>query len=504
MKNLKYILIIVWGVFSFASCDDFLDETPDNRTVLDSPQAMSELLVSAYPEAAYQGLAEAMSDNAGDKGASQRVAEYIVNEDSYYWRESGSEQYDTPVFYWNACYAGIAATNHVLDAIEGVDNKDDYSAQKGEALAIRAYNHFMLVNLFAKTYNPETAETDLGVPYVDKSETVVYGEYKRASVKTVYENIEKDLKDALSLVRDDSYTVPKYHFTMSALYAFASRFYLYKGEWDKVIEYSDKALGADAASKLRDWNGKYLTYTANELWAQYTKAEEASNMLLARQYSQWGSGAVVFRYSLSPAKITELFGQEISGEMRFNLAFSDKILYAAGDQNLGFLPKVKPRTESHGDNPDIGFSNAVFPLFTAEEVLFNRAEAYVMSNNKDYGSALADIDTYLSKRSKSYNPANKIDLDKIKDAYAKVAPQDISSFYAIDADQKWYLSYLLDLRRREFIHEGMRWFDLRRYNIEVVHDVVDGASITLPKNDLRRVIQIPAQAIAIGLKANPR
>ncbi|XLL74012.1 RagB/SusD family nutrient uptake outer membrane protein, partial [Myroides odoratimimus] len=37
---------------------------------------------------------------------------------------------------------------------------------RAEALLARAYNHFMLVNLWAKHYNPATAESDLGIPYV--------------------------------------------------------------------------------------------------------------------------------------------------------------------------------------------------------------------------------------------------------------------------------------------------------------------------------------------------
>ena len=49
-----------------------------------------------------------------------------------------------------------------------------------------------------------------------------------------------------------------------------------------------------------------------------------------------------------------------------------------------------------------------------------------------------------------------------------------------------------------------RWFDVKRFNFEITHNVFEGGSISLPKDDKRRVIQIPEQAVAIGLQANPR
>lgn len=494
--------MVVLGAITLSSCNDFLDETPDNRTVLDSPEAVGELLVSAYPEASYQGFMEAMSDNADDKGIGQYVAEYIPNENAYYWNDFESEQYETPTLYWGETYAAIAAANQALDAIEAAPDKEKYAAQKGEALAARAYAHFMLVNLFSKNYDPATAESDLGVPLVFEPENVVFKEYKRATVKEVYDQIEEDIKQAELLIRDESYSVMKYHFTKSALHAFASRFYLHKGDWDKVIEHSDLVLGSAPSEKLRDWNGQYLEYEASELWAQYTKSEEPANILLAREYSYWSSGFIVFRYSLSSKKIKEMFGKEISGETRFETVIGDKVLYAAGSQLLGFIPKYKPRTEALGDNPDLGLPNMIAPILTMEEVLFNRAEAYAMKN--DFSSALSDIDSYLLKRTRGYTTDDHIDLDAIKEVYATVDGPVLDPYYTVDDNQKWYIWYLLDLRRREFVHEGLRWFDIKRHNFEITHDVFDGSSISLPKDDLRRVIQIPEQAIATGLQANPR
>ena len=50
MKNNKIYILAVGLLFSMSACNDYLDKLPDNRTTLDSPEAVTELLVSAYPK----------------------------------------------------------------------------------------------------------------------------------------------------------------------------------------------------------------------------------------------------------------------------------------------------------------------------------------------------------------------------------------------------------------------------------------------------------------------
>lgn len=41
------------GSLTLAACNDFLDELPDNRTELDTPDKINRLLVSAYPSRSF-------------------------------------------------------------------------------------------------------------------------------------------------------------------------------------------------------------------------------------------------------------------------------------------------------------------------------------------------------------------------------------------------------------------------------------------------------------------
>ena len=78
------------------------------------------------------------------------------------------------------------------------------------------------------------------------------------STEEVYEKIDRDIEEALPLVSDANYAVPKYHFNRSAAYAFATRFNLYYLKWEKVVEYASEVLGSAPSTVMRDQVGKML------------------------------------------------------------------------------------------------------------------------------------------------------------------------------------------------------------------------------------------------------
>jgi hypothetical protein len=131
------------------------------------------------------------------------------------------------------------------------------------------------------------------------------------------------------------------------------------------------------------------------------------------------------------------------------------------------------------------------PLFTVEEVLFNLAEAYTYTNQ--FNSAIALLNTYLSTRIVAYNPST----DNLTTA-------KINSAWGTSNTQLAMINTILLYKRSEFIHEGLRWFDILRYKIPVVHKTILGETITLGATDPRRVFQIPPTAKQSGIEQNPR
>jgi hypothetical protein len=187
-------------------------------------------------------LAELSSDNTDHISGNWTTAS-LTQDQASLWQDVTDTDNDSPYALWNSSYSAIAAANAVLQGIEKLGNPQDMQSQRGEALLCRAYNHFVLVNIFCRAYSPKTSDKDLGIPYMTDLETSVLPSYSRGTVREVYEKIEQDLLQGLSLVSDEGSKVPKYHFNRKSALAFAARFYLYYVQPDKsnyrhVIDYA--------------------------------------------------------------------------------------------------------------------------------------------------------------------------------------------------------------------------------------------------------------------------
>lgn len=483
----KLFFYISWCLLLALSlgCNKFLEKEPDNRAKLDTPEKVSELLGTAYPQGNYQPFAESMTDNVTDIGGGGN--DNTIH-DPYFFIDTKENQQDSPEFYWYACYSAIAVANQALATISSVPNPQDYSVQKGEALVARAYAHFMLVNFFSKFYDASTASSDLGIPYVTEPENVFIKQYDRKTVQYVYDMAEKDLLEGLPLIQDKNYSVPKYHFNRSAANAFAARFYLFKKDYPKVIQYAAEAIPSnDYVSNLRHWNTDYKNITdVTELFKIYAKATEPANLLLVETSSTWSRNYYTNRYGVSDEKQSEIFPRPdpLTGG---NFAFA---LYSYGDVHK-LVPKIDEYFVKVSVNAEIGTAYVMVPLFTTEEVLFNQAEAYTYTDNSS--AAIANLNAYASTRINNYNPStNNITAAKINSVFGTT---DIT---------EGLVQAILYYKRAEFIHEGMRWFDILRYKIPVEHTTSDGQTITLGPDDPRRVIQIPQSTSLSGLAPNPR
>jgi len=482
MKKLSIYLFIVLASFSIG-CKKYLEQAPDQRTTLNTPQKVSEFLVTAYPGASYIPLAEAMSDNPSFNSTTGQ--DYAPNRDGYYWREVQGTAQDTPTYYWNSCYEAIAVADQALDAVNKAPNPEDYSAQKGEALVARAYAHFMLVTFYSKAYDPATAASDPGIPYVMEPETIVFKNYDRKTVAYVYEQIEKDLLAGIPLIRDNSYTVPAYHFTKKATYAFATRFYLFKRNAEKVIEYANLAFPSNNfAANVRPWLSYANASGSTEISQSVTSAANPGNLLLGETTS-WGARY----YARSVYSFSQNRLNTITAPVGISFTALRKYSFSS---TFYFVPKLYEHFVRTSINATTGRGYNMIPLFTTEEVLLNRAEAYIMQDK--YTDAINDMNTLFSTRITGYTASNGLTDAKIRAYY---------STRTADTKQA-YIFTLLDVKRAEFVSEGMRWMDILRYQLPVTHLDPDGNPIELAANDKRKLWQLPDEVVLSGVEKNPR
>jgi starch-binding outer membrane protein, SusD/RagB family len=467
---------------SVVACDKYLEETPDNRVDLNTPQQAAQLLTNAYSQAGYL-FTEWMSDNVTFTTGTEKRPEH---NQLYAWEEPTAIEQDTPANFWTSTYDAIAHANEVLAVIDDLPgDRDLKDAVKGEAYLARAYGHFMLVNLFAKHYDPTTAAQDLGIPYVLEPETEFIKQYSRETIDDVYDYIEDDIIDGLDLVDATFYANSgKYHFTPSSALALASRFYLFKGDWDNCIKYSSEMLGADPLIFIKDIT-RLLAETPNstDFTRQYTSPNDPSNLLLIRNVTPfpfsvafWPDQPIFFGiFNSNPWN---------ADDVRVSAEFP---LYQRGTDGLtqGKFEFLFERTSL---TSDVGYNYTILTAFRGEEVLLNRAESYVFKN--DLTLALADLQLYVSRRYEG-NPQITLPL--------------LRSYYGSTNNQFVTLSFIIDERRKEFMHEGLRWFDIKRYQFPVEHQLQSGETIQLEPDDARKVLQLPQSAIDVGgLQPNPR
>ena len=168
-----------------------------------------------------------------------------------------------------------------------------------------------------------------------------------------------------------------------------------------------------------------------------------------------------------------------------------------------------------------GYRRLTLPLFTTDEVLLSRAEALIMK--KQYDKACEDLNAWMHNIVNTtvtltptliqnfYNGVNYCydDADHLQSTVKK----HLHPAFDIDAEgsvQETMLQCVLGFRRIETVQEGKRWWDIKRYGIEIPRREMDASGQpskvldVLKKDDPRRAVQIPLPQRNAGVQPNPR
>lgn len=489
MKINKLSYLILGGVLLLVSpsCKKYLDQTPDNRAEIDNVDKLAQLVATAYPSRDYLTFTEAASDNSEDKGVGIGSTSDAVDF-PYAWQDVIGDGTNTSTAYWNACYEAIAAANQALESIETANLGSAALPYKGEALVCRAYAHYMLVNLFATSYEIGGANTAPGIPYVTKPETKVIQEYSRGTVASTYENIKKDFEEGVKLLSASAYKIPRYHFTPAAARAFGARLYLSLGEWQKVVDNATLTVGGnDFVNNMRPISTALRLSTGEEHRTNYMGSGQKYNLLLIGAYSTY-------------ARITTPrhgFGVNLLKMFQGAFNITGKNL---ANQNLSYgvpnYTSYKFKENFFYTTPSTGFPYLTFAAFTVDEALMNRAEAYAELGQTNL--ALKDLTDFYNVRIVGFNP--------ITDA---ITTAKIAAFYPTITDPKQALiTAILDAKKSQFLSEGIRWFDLMRRKMTVKHNKYDATGletfVELKPGDPRRIFQLPVEVKLSGIELNPR
>ena len=560
MKSYKYkVLTFGMALAGLASCSDsFLDKVPDERTEIDTEDKVIQLLVGAYPSGNPAWVGEISSDNLTDNQAPHvpsnpndrksglsvhyNYSSYQKWDDELYRLEPASDATysagDSPGSLWTYYYGSVATVNQALAGIERVCPNGNLSskmrAAKGEALLIRAYDHFQLVNFFSKGYkDAEASKNDVGVPYVTVIEDKVFKNYDRSNVAETYKKIGEDLEAGLALISDVNYkTAPKYHFNINAAHAFAARYYLYTRQYEKVIQHANEVLGTDSASFQRmtmDLSQFSGCSTLSDYANVWHSPSQPGNLMMIDTYSLLQRRMFGYRYSYS--------GQGASDALMINsnhrslwsgyicpaISLVSGQLFSSSSSDYGFFSsKIGEHFQYTDKVSGIGYPHGVYRAFTSNELLLDRAEAYVMlgkfkeaaDNLRWYWNCQLnsfDADDYKqyvtggttnymtnSEFTEHYNDANQINCFANWDF-----TQNMSSSYVVPAAAVPYMNCINDFRRYETAFNGIRFFDLKRWGIPYSHTVgVNSLVIKSDYNSDNRAVEVPWETLSAGMESS--
>lgn len=204
MKKIIYSLFI--GTLGLTSCSDFTDIKPKGSNLLQSVTDLEMLLNYEF-----QGIKATQQQLLCGDLYPQEMIPTVINRPNMTltkifttWDESAhaKEQLDLTASdaHYTKFYEVIGKiANPVLLNIDKADGDDALRQQvKCEALVLRAYFHYLVVQKFAKAYDPAYASTTMAIPYLKESQDLL-ATIPQLTLEQVYTNILTDIDEAISL-----------------------------------------------------------------------------------------------------------------------------------------------------------------------------------------------------------------------------------------------------------------------------------------------------------------
>lgn len=447
MKKYFFCLLIIG--LSTQSCKKFLETVPEDFV---APQNYynNETEINL----ALNGVYNRLVDNYG-RMYSRGLFSFFVMSDEFFYTGTTSTTNNLKVMdfdanhidisrLWEAIYEGINRANLVLENIDKPDMDDSKrSVIKGEALFLRGYFYFLLVDLYGPVpLRLSSTKSPNNVKVV------------RSPVAKVYEQILKDMTEAEGLVNDATAYNYNERVTKTAVQAILARVYLTMAgkpledtdKYEKVLEYTDKVISSGLHFLNPDYAQIFINHSQDaydlvnreciwEIGMQGNKANGSEDVAgFVGVENGLKSDNETIGYSGGAVRTTQkLFDTFKDGDLRRDWAIApyywkttngvpDRVFYKATqiyDRSCGkwrreyetLLPKHR------------SYCSTNFPVIRFSDVLLMKAEAELMKATPDldaardaieqvrrraygtmYGNILKDV-TVVTK-GKGYSSAN--------------------------------------------------------------------------------------------------
>lgn len=441
-------------MIALLSCKKFLDKKSNQKLVIPSTVQDLQGLLDLYTRVNQfnPGAAEKSADDYYLTQADWAGLTVIADQRTYTWEKDFL--FVTGTNDWSNLYDNVYKANTVIYEMKNIPvdagTAEQRNACLGHAYFIRANSFLQGLSTWAVAFDQTTASTDHGLPL--RLDPEFNSPSMRSSVKQSYEQVLKDAKQAAALLPETALQLLRP--SKPAALALVARTYLYMGNFDSCLYYTEWALSI---------KNSLLDYNQLNASASFPFAPRFSNPEI--MFDSYIAGGSILNNAR--AKIdSNLYRSYHANDLRKTVFFRNN-----NNGTYGFKGSYS------------GAAN-LFDGFATDELYLMKAECEARKDNTM--QAMNTLNGLLMKRWKTgtfipYTAATK------EEAIEKI---------------------LLE-RRKELLMRSIRWMDIKRLNKQgssiTLTRILGNESYRLAANDLRFALPIPETVIELtGMVQNPR
>ena len=243
----KSIIIALFAVLTFTACDDFLDITPTGKVIPNTLEEYRALLTYEYKKFPTDRLKTTLRTDECTLNKDYEVVKQYHDSylDLWLWKDDNYSASTLTFSTWRTYYHNIYIANYIIENQGNITNgsAEEISQLVGEAYMMRAYSHFLLVNLYAKPYTHCNPATTRGIPVMLTAD--VNAIPRSSSVEIVYQQVLSDLDEAGKYMRVDKWENGlNYRFNKASVNALRARTNLYMGRWQMAYDEAQEVIKA--------------------------------------------------------------------------------------------------------------------------------------------------------------------------------------------------------------------------------------------------------------------
>jgi hypothetical protein len=223
-----------------ACSEEFLDRKPQGELITEDFFNSQEGAIQAtnaiywqlrqWPTHVFAFIAiSSMTSDDADKGSEPGDASFLSEFDLFTVTSTNGGLND----FWSGQYLGIAKANQVIERVPAIEMDETLKARLiAEAKMLRAYFYFNLARAFG------------GVPLITQLQDDDAPAVPRASRQEIYQQIEKDLNEAITVLPEKSeYAATELgRVTKGAAKGWLAKVSMYQGKWSEVLRLTNEIM----------------------------------------------------------------------------------------------------------------------------------------------------------------------------------------------------------------------------------------------------------------------